>query len=720
MKVYTNGCKTALSIVAQSQIEMLTTSSDLNRTNHSEISTKIETSLDQTRETLRISEATEQQMQTSMALQHQAIGAQAEILAQLAQVSDAQGQGLGQILQSLAIARESGIEVSAKFSNVFDRDQAILTISQMTQQAVADSERRLKDELMEVKEMLAKPRPASREEQRFANTGSQEALKTQTSVPTSQDSETTFKIAPQSSLSLRRRTRWKETSHTWQRYTRYLSIESVTRVEVVDTVSHGYWPTETRVTFRSTLPFFKRVAKYTTLGTTGDPLFERKLRVVRVYTYDSAIHQALTNFDCDEARRLFLSGEASPFMESEDGGSLIDSLLTGVSSRLYELCGDLEISNATKLLQFLIDVEGRGAARIGRLWFGSVLISALKDERDLEFVNQVIHLIINNASENLLGGVSSQVDLDNTQHPTIKLITQQNIWPVDLDFQGIVESSHWRSIVENQRFMLEDPNGDRLSKLLSTATHYDPLGSRPWEQGDEKPICSLLHIASTTRNIEIKKCCKARLRILLSTPDCHKLMKSETMEFGKSISVQSEQPTDSYEFRQYIGSYAIRNRCRSLLEEVLQDLGWRDSEINEFFDRETFYCVPEFLDGEIVFESCRQTLGKLASDLCEGAYTQCSEREIRGLAYHLVFILNHRASGENYFYEANYLEMTIEAARVAYLTRQTPGRWPDEGKISLVPGIDFEIGWTCERQIMLGYHFIAHDEAEDDYITTWA
>ena len=655
-----------------------------------------------------------------MALQRQAIGAQAGISAQLAQLSDAQGQGLDHILQSLGIARESGIEVSAKFSSVLDRGQAILTISQTMQRAVADSERRLRDEIMEVKEMLAKPRPASREEQRFADTSSQEVLKTQISVPTSQDSETTFEVAPRSSLSLRRGTRWKETLHTWQRYTKYLSIESVTRVGVVDTVSHAYWPTETRVTVRSTLPFFKRVARYTTLGTFWDPLYERKLRVVRVYTHDSAIWKALTSFDFDEARRLFLSGDASPFMECEQGYSLIDSLLTGVCWRLNDQLGDLEISNATKLLQFLIGVEGRGAARIEQGWFRSVLIGAFEEKRDLECVNQVIHLILNNASENLLGGVSSRVDLDNAQHPTIKLITQQNIWPVDLDFQGIVESSHWRRIVENQRFMLEDPNGDRLSELLSTATSYDPLGSRPWERGYEKPICSLLHIASTTRNIEIKECCKARLRILLSTPDCHKLMAFETMEFEKSISVQSEQPTDSYEFRHYIGRYAIRHRCRSLLEEVLHDIGWGDFEISEFFDRETFYCVPEFLDGQIVFESSRQTLGKLASDLCEGAYTHYSEREITGLAYHLVFILNHIASGKYYYYEADELEMTIKAAKVAYLTRQTPGCWPDEEKITLVPGIDFEVGFTCEREIMLGYHFIAHDEADDDCIRAWA
>ena len=658
-----------------------------------------------------------------MALQHQAISAQAEILAQLVQVSDAQGQGLGQILQSLEIARESGIEVSAKFSSVFDQGQAIFTISQTTQQAVADSERRLRDELMEVKEMLAKPRPASREEQRFADTGSQESLKTQISVPTSQDSETTFETAPQSSLFLRRRTRWKETSHTWQRYTRYLSIESVTRLQVVDNVSHAYWATETRVTVRSTLPFFKRVAKYTTLGTIGDPIFERKLRVVRVYTYDSAIYKALTNFNCDEARRLFLTGEASPFMECEQGYSLIDSLLNGVCWRLNNQFGDLQIPNAIKLLQFLIDVEGRGAARIGQRLFGSMLVRAFADKRDLECVNQVIQLIINSASENLFGKISSNVDLDNAQHPTVKIITQQNTWPVDLDFQGIVEYSspyprQRRSITENQRFMLEDPNGDRLSKLLLTATCYNPLGSRPFEHGYKKPICSLLHIASTTRSMDIKECCKARIRILLSMPDCHKLMELETMEFEKSISVQSEQPTDTYEFRDYIGRFAIRNSCRSLLEEVLHDIGWGDFEINEFFDKETFYCVPKFLDGQIVFESSRQTLGKLASDLCEGAYTKYSEREIRGLAYHLVFILNDvESSSMRYFTEAVRLEMMIQAARVAYLTRQTPGCWPDEGKITLVPGIDFKIGWTCERKILLGYHFITHHETEDVCIT---
>ena len=201
--------------------------------------------------------------------------------------------------------------------------------------------------------MFAKPRTASREEQQFADTSSQEAPKMQISVPTSQDSETTLEIAQQYSLFLRRRTHWKETAHTLQRYTRYLSIESVTRLEVVvDDVSYAYRATETRVTVRSTLPFFKRVAKYTTLGTTGDQLFKRKLRVVRVYTYDSAIYKALTKFDCDEARRLFLSWEALPFMECERACSLIDSLLTGVSWRLNDKHGGLQIPNAIKLLQF--------------------------------------------------------------------------------------------------------------------------------------------------------------------------------------------------------------------------------------------------------------------------------------------------------------------------------------------------------------------------------
>ena len=87
----------------------------------------------------------------------------------------------------------------------------------------------------------------------------------------------------------------------------------------------------------------------------------------------------------------------------------------------------------------LIDVEGRGAARTGLRAFGSMLIRAFRDKRDLECVNQVIRLIINSASENLLEGFSINVDLDNTQHPTITIITQQSIWPVELDFQGIVE-----------------------------------------------------------------------------------------------------------------------------------------------------------------------------------------------------------------------------------------------------------------------------------------
>jgi hypothetical protein len=502
----------------------------------------------------------------------------------------------------------------------------------------------------------------------------------------------------------RRRTRRKGVSYKHHFSNRYLYVSSITREDISneDHSTQEFGPpkrTETTFKFVSTLPFLRRALYYTTSNTSWDPLYETKVRYTRVFTRDSAIWQACAACDLDEVRRLFISGEASPFMEDEWGVSLADQVITHIA------IGNTKAENdGVQLVDYLVRNCGRGGASVSWVSVWNMLFECYYYRHLSKWNNyssesgaSILRLVVEYSREDPLdnSAISSLIDLDNLQDPLVTALTQQTFWPLNLRpalyEPGIVE--------ENARQMLEDPEGVYLRELLEDAKYYEVRTL----EGSKKVFASLFELAtqSTTGNgpVALRECCKNRMKLFISTPKYHRFLDGETLDFEDVASIRLKYPSGYPHYDVYVGGCATRHGYRPLLEEVLEELGWSDFDVNDFFDKETFYCVPGLLDGEIVYETSQETQQEFILNLCDGVFTGMSKHEISILVKQISHTTN-----SNDFRLCDYrLEEEIEAANIAFISKSTPGSWPEEDEIKLVPGVDFVVPWGCKKYIFSWY-----------------
>lgn len=382
-------------------------------------------------------------------------------------------------------------------------------------------------------------------------------------------------------------------------------------------------------------------------------------------------------------------------MENEHGVSLLEH--TFATPRLSS-------SDDVLLANILIKSCGREGVKISSICVYLVLCDHFEEERNAQEKLElciILRMIIRNALDHSFGTslISELIDVDNTQDYVITTITQQNIWPLELE----PTISH-NKVSENNRQMLDDPNGDFLRRLLQNINveSYEPLSSYG------SPVCALLKCVSLkTSSPELRECCRSRLGLLISIPEFHRFMKYETLH-SDADSAYRDYKHKTRNRNHYIGRMAIRCGARPILEVIFQDIGWGKYEVLDFFDQETFYTVPDLLDGRIIYQTSRQMQQDFIVNLCEGVFTTVSKDEVEFLAWQIAHTASYFPSDPYAMRETNdAIKSTVKSANSAFAClNNMPGCWPEEKRIRLVPGVDFQVDdpyGECEEDILRWY-----------------
>jgi hypothetical protein len=304
---------------------------------------------------------------------------------------------------------------------------------------------------------------------------------------------------------------------------------------------------------------------------------------------------------------------------------------------------------------------------------------------EYENVASILRIIFDNAVTNPLESawLPSLVDSDATQNSFLNAIIRQSQWPIDLSPTLIR-----RTIVESLHQMLEDPDGDMLKRLIQNADTYCLRLTRGYSYGNSS--YNLLELASKAEDSDIRYCSKNRVKLLIGTPELHRFLRLLKLDFDEicvnpsliPFIADSGDPTENY-----IGRYSIRHGYRPLLEDIFRDLRRSEFDINDCFDKDTFYCVSELLDGQIVYETAQQAQKEFIINLCDGTYSKASEDEIDLLTPRI----SRTCGSYSHFDDKVKLLSIIRKANTAFTLQNTPGSWPEGGKTWLVPGVDFEI-----------------------------
>jgi len=673
--------------------------------------TKIDNSYTQGKEILTVAKSTRQHVRDSEARQREDSERQKTIQTKLETISEIQNQNSRQVSSSLDLVHDSNINISAKIDDNFNQGETILTMTKSTHQSVTESRinerenserlRSMERHLEQLSSVMGSPGALVQIFTQALDTHerTQQSSRVVEAGPDTHDTidcgkNDSFKVELPTAAGMRR-DRWKRVSYKPHIWNRYLSISSTTREQISDdedlTQDLGL-PKRTETTFRVMwkLPFLQRALYYTTSGTACDPLYQTNVRYTRVFTYDSAIWKACKARDLDEVRRLFISGEASPFIENESGESLAEEVIT--NSTLFEN----KITNkGVQLIDYILRSSGRGCTSLSSyvVWYilfccYASINRSKRESSSNERRARILRLVVEHSRQDPLDDpdISSLITLDNIQDSIVTTLTQQLFWPLNLMARADSEGR----VVENSRHMLDDPNGAYLRELFQHAKYYRVRT----DEGKLRGFDGLFEIAMHTTRADLRQCCKIRMKLIISTPKFHRLPENETLDFDDVIHTSSYRSSDFYDY--YLGRSAIRRGYRPLLEEIFRELGWNDFKINDFFDKETFYCVPGLLDGEIIYETSQQMRQGLILSLCEGALVGMSKDEIESLAIQILYTVK-------VYLRWRDLVATIEAANIAFISKSTPGSWPEEGNIRLVPGVDFVVHKFCEKEIFTWY-----------------
>jgi hypothetical protein len=126
----------------------------------------------------------------------------------------------------------------------------------------------------------------------------------------------------------------------------------------------------------------------------------------------------------------------------------------------------------------------------------------------------------------------------------------------------------------------------------------------------------------------------------------------------------------------YIPEFAVRNGYRSMLEEILRELGWRYSDVQELSEKAVYHCVPDLPDGKITYQTKAEMRREFILSLCSVTISKLTDNEIEVLAIHLC----NRTSLEEgeISIDSCDLEKCIRETNIALTEKNMPDSWPLE------------------------------------------
>ena len=417
--------------------------------------------------------------------------------------------------------------------------------------------------------------------------------------------------------------------------------------------------------------------------------FDMQLRSYRVVSKSSPVFNALHKADIPSLRSLFKSGMASPFDVDTSGFSLLDNALSITKAMNRE--------EPLSLIQFLLSC-GAHFTPMSSHHSGRWITDVLQDEKSGP---DIMRLYMDNCEHDPFGDsdMSTWISVDLVGLPAYQTLVHQEQWYVDL--HNYQPSSWTGCFIENDRLMLSDAEGigmkDAINRGMSYRlvmtgndmkdAHYrkkkyklimDGIYSKPVDA----PLHYILLFASSTKDIKLKHACSHRLANLIAWGQDPR----KWHDFGTSYRKGKWQATGLS--GQVTGVARLTNTI-DVWRDGLVLAGWHLLEIEDLFDEEVYLGLEALFSG-VSYSTVKENCAEFVENLAVGYYASFNEKEIDNLS---IEIQSHVHGGENIsVYDVRAI---IKAANRAFRQLSTPGGWPGDGGIRLIPGVDFDIpdGW---------------------------
>ncbi len=406
--------------------------------------------------------------------------------------------------------------------------------------------------------------------------------------------------------------------------------------------------------------------------------FDLQFRTRNIVPGDSPILVACDNLDFSRVKELLKTKAASPFdyysREVFGDCSLANRMIRSVLwKRGVETSKD-----AVDLINYLLPLYSNDSQMVNYDVFNHDLALKLLSSMQtcsptwIDMLRAILHHSKDNPFESELGySVGIDISTSNASYPLPSFLLEQSYHAIDVVNRVVM--FYW----ENDRTMLSDPKGEIMQERIKAGCQYGFFNNLCGGFGDVDAMYGLLRAASDQRTPEVESCCRIRLSFLL--------------QLGYDISGPHRFCEHPIWRRATLSHYAFELNLASFLADVLSDAGWQPEAINDLFDEEQYYGVPELLDGKVEYMTRDMCRKEFVIDLIEGNFLETSD-----ISRVLIIV------GLSIGMHLSNVDVVIKEANNSFRQKLVPGSWHDGGDIRLVPGFDFNpflFDWKLRRHV---------------------
>ena len=421
----------------------------------------------------------------------------------------------------------------------------------------------------------------------------------------------------------------------------------------------------------------------------------KTFRTYNVITKDAPIFEACKRLDFLEVRRLFEAGLASPMdFDSQRNYSLIDIVLRQLIGPSRDKS---EFQPAVHLLEYLLTCLDGGVAKTQGLVciFMNVMFFWYSQEQ-LAALEVACRLLLQRHLDDPVAGCEPYLTIKVSKTSLYQVLTTQETWWVNEEilYQEKGNTGYW---TEMDLQMLKDPRGTSIKSILDIGHRYIPSDGI-WYFPSDRPLHSLLAVASDTLEEEFHECVQCRLVILLKHGlDPRKVSLTQKiipqLPMGRG-DLNPNRPMSCTELAQTLGLSGLWRRA-------LREAGYTTADIDVLIGEDLLSAITALLSGRIEYRTRDDNRGDFIQALRLGEFANLEQKAILSLSKQFEFELGI-SSGVIW-------DMIIEVKSV-FKTRKTPGSWLDAADMILMPGKDFQLlhdysndkqlkDWNCIREI---------------------
>ncbi|KAG4443853.1 hypothetical protein IFR05_000619 [Cadophora sp. M221] len=451
----------------------------------------------------------------------------------------------------------------------------------------------------------------------------------------------------------------------------------------------------TKYNVRVKIPFWRGGMAFQS-GNAGMIYGGNLCKTFRTYNFvpcNAPIIKACEKFDLAEVRRLFEAGLASPLdFVYDQRKSLVDTVVQVICYNKFDATS---ISCAIALLKYLISCLNGDVGHVNDLSGIFFIGHSASAQKHWAALAEIFRLGIMHSSDDPLEGIEIFLDIKLSTTPLYQLLVAQDNWWFDesIKFRG---PSHLNCWYETDLQMLRDPKALSLQAAISKGVLYRPYHWRYTHAGDKDScVHMLLAFAADNNEEKFHKCVLSRLVVLLNNGMDPRRVDLMNVYFLQSMA-SMERPLSCTEYAQIIN-------LTDLWRSALEGAGWSNVAIDGIFDEDLSHATVGLLSGDIQYGFLEDQRSDFIQTLRQGKFVDLKGDTLSNLSRRWKIELG---------ISSNIISIMIRDVASIFKTLKTPGSWPNEQTISLMPGKDFELpnyygltgsnrvkNWKCIRDI---------------------